>query len=435
MTFSIITPSFGQLDWLRLCIASVADQAVSGAEIGDQRSEDGAQGAEGGGLQIDDCSLLIPDNSAGQRQGAEDGIESPANAGKVSEDERGGSATCNQPLAISNSQSSPLCVEHIIQDAGSPGIEEFARGMSELLIKKYGGKEVGDLDPFEILHLQADNGYALRIFKEPDAGMYDAINRGLTKIRGDYWAWLNSDEQYLEGTLSQVTTWFEVHSDADILCGDAVLLGESGEPLSYRRTISPMWHHTRLIHLSSLSCASFYKRYVVESGGGFDTSWRSIGDAEWMARLIKRGFRIHACKRLFASFTFTGQNTSESPIAGLEAESWRRMPDAPPRWLKLPVILHHRWRKLWGGAYGFRDLTYSLYEKHSFDRRLNSAKSIGWKWPEFPQKSTQDTLSEKKEFQDGTRRFNVIGSLLAASSSEIRISLSNSSLANPASQL
>jgi len=44
MTFSIITPSFGQLDWLRLCIASVADQAVSGAEIGDQRSEDGGWG-------------------------------------------------------------------------------------------------------------------------------------------------------------------------------------------------------------------------------------------------------------------------------------------------------------------------------------------------------------------------------------------------------
>jgi len=41
MTFSIITPSFGQLDWLRLCIASVADQAVSGAEGGGQGAEDG----------------------------------------------------------------------------------------------------------------------------------------------------------------------------------------------------------------------------------------------------------------------------------------------------------------------------------------------------------------------------------------------------------
>ena len=41
MTFSIITPSFGQLDWLRLCIASVADQAVLG--------EGGGQGAEVGG--------------------------------------------------------------------------------------------------------------------------------------------------------------------------------------------------------------------------------------------------------------------------------------------------------------------------------------------------------------------------------------------------
>ena len=94
MTFSIITPSFGQLDWLRLCIASVADQAVSGeggaqgaesrdrrTEVRGRRAEVRGRRAEGAGLQIDDCSLLIPENSAGQRQGAEGGIESPANAG------------------------------------------------------------------------------------------------------------------------------------------------------------------------------------------------------------------------------------------------------------------------------------------------------------------------------------------------------------------
>ena len=44
MTISIITPSYGQVDWLRLCIASVADQ-VGGkgrdSEFRIQRSEAG----------------------------------------------------------------------------------------------------------------------------------------------------------------------------------------------------------------------------------------------------------------------------------------------------------------------------------------------------------------------------------------------------------
>ena len=70
--FSIVTPSFKQLDWLRLCVASVKDQI-----------------ADGGGVTAD----------------------------------------ANPESKIQNLKSKipPLAVEHIIQDAGSPGIDEFAR--------------------------------------------------------------------------------------------------------------------------------------------------------------------------------------------------------------------------------------------------------------------------------------------------------------------
>ena len=74
-SFSIVTPSFNQLDWLRLCVASVRDQVAE---------------------EIVNSSLL---NAPNQQ-----------------------SAINNSPSAIST-----LRVEHIIQDAGTPGIEEFAK--------------------------------------------------------------------------------------------------------------------------------------------------------------------------------------------------------------------------------------------------------------------------------------------------------------------
>src|SRR5690348_16281526 len=44
MTFSIITPSFRNSDWLKLCIASVADQGVTAEHIvQDAGSDDGTQ--------------------------------------------------------------------------------------------------------------------------------------------------------------------------------------------------------------------------------------------------------------------------------------------------------------------------------------------------------------------------------------------------------
>jgi glycosyltransferase involved in cell wall biosynthesis len=284
---------------------------------------------------------------------------------------------------ISNLQSparSPLAIEHIIQDAGTPGIEEFAKAMGEELMSRYGGELVTDLQTFELLNFRTASGYTLRIFNEPDAGMYDALNKGIDKMSGDLWAWLNSDEQYLPGTLANVAEWFLRYPDADILCGDALLTDEEWNALSYRRIVVPSWHHARLVHLSSLSCASFYRRSIIEKGGVFDTGWRSIGDAEWMARMLKSGIQVKACGELLSAYAFTGQNTSASLLAAQEQERWELSHDAPPQWLTLPVVLIHRLRKMLAGAYRKRTVTYALYAKDSVSRHVRKAESVGWEW-------------------------------------------------------
>jgi exopolysaccharide biosynthesis WecB/TagA/CpsF family protein len=334
ITISIITPSYGQLDWLRICVASVADQ--------NQQLKQGSWKIEAGSL----------------------GADTPA------------------------STRSPLAIEHIIQDGGSPGIEEFAKGMGEELMSRYGGGLVTDLQPFELLHLRTASGYTLRIFKEPDAGMYDALNKGITKMSGDLWAWLNSDEQYLLGTLAYVAEWFQRHPDTDILCGDALLTDEDGNPLSYRRIVVPSWHHARLVHLSSLSCASFYRRSILEKGGVFDTSWRSIGDAEWMARMIKVGVNVKACSRLLSTYAFTGENTSESPLAGEEAEHWSLSTDAPSPCQAFPMICLHRFRKFLAGAYRFRTLRYALHSFGGQGRVMREAVKVGWWWPNYARRQS-----------------------------------------------
>src|SRR5207249_2253811 len=107
--FSIITPSYKQLDWLRLCAASVADQR-------------------------------------------------------------------------------DVEVEHIVQDAGS-------------------GRE---------LEAWAATQPCLTVYVEKDTGMYDAINRGLAKARGEFFGYLNCDEQYLPGALSKVAAAFQRNPEIDV---------------------------------------------------------------------------------------------------------------------------------------------------------------------------------------------------------------------------
>jgi glycosyltransferase involved in cell wall biosynthesis len=296
--FTIITPSFKQLDYLGCCIASVADQ-------------------EG------------------------------------------------------------VTAEHIVQDAGSPGIEEFAEKMGERLLGKYGGERVTKLEAFELLHLRTTHGYTLRIFNEKDSGMYDAINRGLEKSRSDLFAWLNSDEQYFLGTLQAVKRSFDRDKSADVVLGDVVLLNKDYHPAIYRRIMKPLSWHTRLVHLHSLSAATFFKRSALPNPA-FEKRWKIIGDAVLVDHLVNMKKRFCCLKKPLSSYMITGQNMSLA-MPGAELPAWHRELGFPPRWVRPLVILHHRIRRLLAGAYQSQKVALKIYQFGSLER-ANVYESISYHW-------------------------------------------------------
>src|SRR5438270_7395850 len=209
---SIITPSFRQLKWLRLCAASTADQ---------------------------------------------EGVEH----------------------------------EHIIQDAGTgPELEEWARGIPDL-----------------------------KLYAEKDEGMYDAINRGLRRARGTICSYLNCDEQLLPGALATVASFFGAHPDVDVLVGDAILVDDRGNPLSYRRTVLPTFSHVRYVHLNTPTCATFFRRTLLYRGFFFDSKWKVIGDQVWMEQLLLANVRMATLNQPLAVFTFTGQNLGATKASEEEA--------------------------------------------------------------------------------------------------------------------
>ena len=274
MKFSIITPSFRNSGWLKLCIASVADQA---------------------------------------------GVE----------------------------------VEHLVQDAGS---------------------DDGTLD-----WLPGDP--RVKAVVEKDKGMYDAINRGFRRASGEVLAWLNCDEQYLPGTLALVAEYFSAHPEVEVLFGDAVLLDARGGILSYRRALRPTLLHTQLVHLSTLSCATFVRRSVIERGFLLDDRYRAISDAVWIAALLRARLKMEVLNQPLSVFTITGTNLGQSQEAFAEGARWRREAKVPGLF-KAPVILLHRLRKFLGGAYARRDLAIQIYTADSPDRRVSVIRRrVPYRWP------------------------------------------------------
>lgn len=337
--FSIVTPSFKQLDWLRLCVASVRDQ-VEGEKLatGKLRQRE-ARSSNGQALKPETHTEFST------------GIQT-------------------QVSSLKAQVSPPLRVEHIIQDAGSPGIEDFARENGAALYRD------GSL---VCAASSALPGYTLTIYCERDAGMYDAINRGLAKSTGEICAWLNSDEQYLERTLAKVAALFEKTPALDVLLGDALLVDANLQPVCYRRIMIPNRWHTRLDHLHSLSCAMFFRPAALPSPP-MDPRWKVIGDAVLMDYFLGSGKKLRACGVLLAAYAFTGQNLSANPTH-CEHELWLKESSWPPTFLRGPVVLYNRLRRAAHGAYRSFPVRPGLFTPSSRDGRIALATSVSGLWP------------------------------------------------------
>jgi len=311
MRFTIVTPSFNQLDWLRLCVASVHDQVTNSATQG-----------------------------AGSREKAE-------------RDETGNLKAEGIRTNIS--------IEHIVQDAGTEGMEEFAREMGASFHRD--GKEV--FSSQSSVGSDSKAGYSLTIYTEKDAGMYDAINKGLKKATGDICAYLNCDEQYLPGTMRWVADYFSISPETEVLFGAAIVTKADGSYICDRRVMVPTrWHTMVSGNLSIFTSSTFFRRKsVVTRGLLFDPQWLVCGDAVWALRFLEAGLRMETTHKPLSAFAETGVNMSAAgnPHAAEESRRLALAAPAAARVLKPAVLLDYRLRRWWSGAYALKPHEYSIY--------------------------------------------------------------------------
>lgn len=216
-----------------------------------------------------------------------------------------------------------------------------------------------------------------------DAGMYDAINRGFARSRGEILCHLNCDEQLLPGALADVLGYFDRHPEIEVLFADAIVVDQAGAYRFHRRISVPWRPHVETCELSTLTCATFYRRGLIERLGGFDTGYRFAGDLELVRRWVRAGVRMASLGRFTSVFTLTGQNLSLNPKA---AEEQRRIQSTAPQIFGLlrPIIVQiHRMRKLVTGGYSARPFSYEVFTQKSPGKRVRievEHPSARWRW-------------------------------------------------------
>lgn len=228
----------------------------------------------------------------------------------------------------------------------------------------------------------ANNRPAGSWISEPDQGMYDAINKGLSRASGDIISYLNCDEQYLPGTLAKVSTFFEHNPECDILFGDALLIHPDGSYLASRRGYPPRRAFLAVSHLYVLSCTMFFRRSILEKGFQFSTGWKTIGDYDFVMRILGAGFQARHVPGFLSAFTITGNNLGGGELARREIREFQRAMPAWMRILGIPINGLRLLSKAMHGAYRpDKGLMYRVFTNAQDSRQEFCVDKSTWRWP------------------------------------------------------
>jgi glycosyltransferase involved in cell wall biosynthesis len=139
--------------------------------------------------------------------------------------------------------------------------------------------------------IQKYSPYLAYWVSEPDRGQSHAINKGLSKISGQIWAYMNSDDRYEKYTFQAVAHQFQKNKNLFWVTGHAEYINEIGnslevlipQPFQGMKETLVRWEGPRAV---AIQVSNFMSKLVLERYGLFDETLHYCMDAEFGMRLL-----------------------------------------------------------------------------------------------------------------------------------------------------
>lgn len=200
------------------------------------------------------------------------------------------------------------------------------------------------------------NGLRVEWISEKDSGIYEAMNKGVRKAKGEYTLMLNSgdylvDEHVIKRILPEL-------DGTDIIQGNVVELREG------MKIVNRGYGKSNITFIDAMHChflhqASFCRRDLFERYGYFDESYRINGDSVFYAKCLAFGN---------ATFKYVDENIAYYDCTGISAD-----PDG--KWAAIRKEEDERYLKMFSSR--MLQLMTEEEKKINLYNRLHSHK---WSW-------------------------------------------------------
>ena len=162
----------------------------------------------------------------------------------------------------------------------------------------------------------AENGHQIQVSSEPDKGIYDAMNKGLRSMTGDYVCYLNAgDFLPTTDTASRIAQQVEASGNTPaVLYGDTDIVDGEGQFLHHRRLAPPENLTWKSFRQGMLVChQAFYARTDFAIATPYDMQYRYSADVDWCIRVMKAAAKENEpmlnLHMVVANYTQEGQTT------------------------------------------------------------------------------------------------------------------------------
>jgi glycosyltransferase involved in cell wall biosynthesis len=198
-------------------------------------------------------------------------------------------------------------------------------------------------DTLAVLHRHAH--LRARVLPGPDAGIYDAMNKGVAAARGDALYFLNADDRLAHPAALAELTGAMQSTGADLVYGDIVVRGAAGDHYRSHHRVSPRnLGYEPLSHQAVLA-----RRGVFDAIGGFDTRWRVCADLDWLLRSSRAGMGWQHVNRLVCRSLAGGFSHQNYAQLMAETRQLRRIQRGPIEcWRAHLATTWHRRLLAWG---------------------------------------------------------------------------------------
>ena len=169
--------------------------------------------------------------------------------------------------------------------------------------------------------------HSIVLIREPDNGLYDAMNKAIAAAKGDYIIFLNAGDKFHEPTtLADVAAQLGRFNQSRlpvVIYGETDLVDDEGRFLRHRRLSAPERLTSKSFLSGMLVChQSFYVRADVARRNLYDLRYRFSADYDWAVRILKeaerRNLRIHNTKLTLTDYLSEGMTTQNHRRSLLE---------------------------------------------------------------------------------------------------------------------